>query len=44
MNEDTDQTAENLGAETQRSDEEVNQLYEETLLDANEAIEFAPGM
>ena len=44
MNEDPDQTVENAEAETQRGDEEVHQLYEETLLDANEAIEFAPGI
>jgi hypothetical protein len=43
MDDNTDQTAENTEAQTQR-DEEVQQLYEETLLDANEAIEFAPGM
>jgi hypothetical protein len=30
--------------EIEIQNEEANQLYEETLLDANEAIEFAPGM
>jgi hypothetical protein len=44
MDDNTEQTAENPETQTQRGDEEVQQLYEETLLDANEAIEFAPGM
>ncbi|CAG9807951.1 unnamed protein product [Chironomus riparius] len=42
MDEDTENQSD-PESETQRADEEVNQLYEETLLDANEAIEFAPG-
>ena len=33
----------NLETDTRLTEEEVNQLYEETLLDSNEAIEFAPG-
>ena len=44
MNVDAEQGSENTEAEAQGTGEEQNHLYEETLLDSNEAIEFAPGM